>query len=353
MTDDDLQRTLAQIAGQFDRSEYERRAYLAILDGGAVTAAEIAREADIPQPRVYDTVRSLSEAGLVELQETRPMKVLPIAPTDAVGGVQSTLDDLVDDLATRYSAPAREDTDASLVKSRSTIMRYLGEVIDAAEYELLVSLSPSLCDRFADELAAARDAGVVVDLLLSPARDVPDAVAHDYRDVADTVRIRRGSTTPIVAVADGRSAIYATRAALQGTDGGSRYGVIFDRAELGFLASGFFNTVLWATADPVTATDATLTFPRRYATMRRCVGELQSVEEPLYAAVRGRDVETGERRSLDGEIVEIVAGPNREIATLVVDAADGPVEVGGELASFEEVEAHEIVVDRDGPPANG
>lgn len=270
MTDDDLQATLAQFTGQLDLCEYEIRAYLAILDGGAMTAAEIARAADIPQPRVYDTVRSLSESGLVELKETRPMKALAIAPDEAVGGIQSTLDDLVDDLSSRYSAPARGETGASLVKSRSTIVRYLGEVIDAAEYELLVSLNPTLFDRFADDLAAARDRGVVVELLLSPAIDVP--ATCDSLDVATAVRARRGITTPILAVADGSYAVYATRAALRGNGSGSRYGVVFDRAELGFLASAFFNTVLWTTADTVSTNGSDLTFPpslRHHATLRR------------------------------------------------------------------------------------
>lgn len=352
---EDLQTTLVDVAGQFDLSEYEIRAYLAILDGGTVTAADIARAADMPQPRVYDTVRSLSDSGLIELKETRPMKALALPPDEAVGGLTSTLDDLVDQLSARYSAPVRTESGASLVTSRSTIRRYLGEVVDAAEYELLVSLSPMLLDSLGDDLAAARDRGVTIDLLVSPAASVPDLTDEDALWVAATVRTRRGITTPIVAVADGRYAIYATREALHGANGddSSRYGVIFNRAELGFLASSFFNTVLWATSETLSESDTARSFPRRYATIRRCVAELQDVPDPLYATVTGRDIETGQRLVCKGELVSVAVGTTSETATLVVETDEGLVDVGGELASLEDVEAREIVVDRDAPPEVG
>lgn len=50
--------------------------------------------------------------------------------------------------------------------------------------------------------------------------------------------------------------------------------------------------------------------------------------------------------------MDITVGPNCETATLSVDTDEGLVDVGGELASIEDVEAHEIVVDRDCPPAD-
>jgi hypothetical protein len=43
---------------------------------------------------------------------------------------------------------------------------------------------------------------------------------------------------------------------------------------------------------------------------------------------------------------------NREVATLVVETADGPVEVGGQVAAFEDIEAYEIRIGTDEPPEN-
>jgi len=349
MPPDDLEASLEQVISRFNLGEYEITAYLAVLRHGELTASEIAERTDIPQPRVYDTVRSLGEVGLVELKESRPMKILAIDPREAFGDIQSSLDELVEDLSTRYTAPAREPEAVSLVKSRPTILRYLEDIVDAAEYELLLSLTPSLLDRFESKLRSRREAGIATEILLSPAADAPDPAAFDYDAVAATVRGRRGITTPVVAVADGNYSMYATRESVRGdTD---RYGVIFNRSELGFLVSAFLNTVLWTTAEPIASDDSELSFPRRYGTIRRCISDLESLEGNFYATIEGRHVESGDSWVVQGRVGEVSFGPNREVATLVVETDDGPVDVGGQVAAYEDIEAYEIQVGRDAPPS--
>ncbi|MFD1585776.1 HTH-type sugar sensing transcriptional regulator TrmB [Halorientalis brevis] len=345
---DDLYAALERVAERFDFGEYEAQAYLSILEHGQLTASEIADHTDIPQPRVYDTVRGLADAGLVELQETRPMRVLAIDPEEAFDDIQSSLDDLVDGLEQRYTAPARDTEAVSLIKSRSTILRYLEEVITGAEYELIPSLSPELLERFEDELIAQHEDGVAIELLLSPAAEVPDPESFDYLEVATTVRARRGITTPIVAVADGDYSVYATQEALRGDR--DRYGVIFNRSELGFLVSGFLNTVLWTTAETIAEGPDDRPFPRRYATIRRCISDLRHAEGDFYASIEGRDVRSGDREVVEGPIDDATFGAGRETATLIVETDDGPVEVGGQVAALEDIEAHEIRVGKDQPP---
>jgi len=346
--DEELEGSLTELAARFDFGEYEVKAYLTILEHGELTASELAEQAGIPQPRVYDTVRSLAENGLVELRETRPMKVLAIDPEESFGDLQSSLSELVGQLTERYVAPARDAEGASLVKSRSTILRYMNGIIDGADYELQLSLNPDLLGRFGDDIAAARSDGVAVDLLLSPAADVPDADSYDYTGVADTVRTRRGITTPVLAAADGTDALYATTDALR--EDADRYGIIFDRSELGFLVTGFFDTVLWTTSETIATADAGRPFPRRYSTIRRCVAELRGLDDELYASVEGRDIETGQRRTVGGRVTAATFGRNRETATLVVETDGETVEIGGQLAALEDIEAHEIAVDTDQPP---
>lgn len=347
MTDDDLRRTLAAMGSRFDFGEYETEAYVTVLEHGRLTASEIADETDIPQPRVYDTVRSLAEHGFVEIHESRPMQVVAIDPEEAFDDVRTTLDDLVEDLERRYTAPSKGSEAVTLIKSRRTILRYLEDVITTAEYELLLSLTPDLLARFEDDLADRREDGVTIDLLLAPAADVPAPEEYDYRQVASTVRARRGITTPVAAVADGEYSIYTAREAVENDR--ERYGVIFNRSELGFLVSGFLNTVVWGSASTLVEQTADRPYPRRYASIRRCVQELDVDQSPLYVTVRGRDVETGERRTVDGEIVDVAVGTNQATASITVRTDDGEVAVGGQAAAFEDIEASELVVS-DEPP---
>src|SRR6056297_4111284 len=160
MSDEDLRGTVERVGRGFDLGEYEVEAYLTVLRHGELTASDIADRTDIPQPRVYDTVRSLSDRGLVELRESRPMKIVAVDPEDAFGDLRSSFTEMVDELEARYTAPTRETEAVSLVKSRSTIIRHLAECIGSAEYELVLSLTPELLTRFADELATQTANGV-------------------------------------------------------------------------------------------------------------------------------------------------------------------------------------------------
>ncbi|MFB6297289.1 MAG: HTH-type sugar sensing transcriptional regulator TrmB [Salinirussus sp.] len=346
--DDGLQGALADLAARFEFTEYEVKAYLTVLQHGELTASELAEYADIPQPRVYDTARNLAEDGFVELRESRPMKVLAIDPEEAFGGLQTSLDELVDRLENQYVAPARGAGGASLIKSRPTILRYIGEVVAAAEYELLLAMNGDLLERFGDEIRARHAENTAVNLLLAPESQAPRPDEYDYGAVADTVRTRRGVTTPVVAVADGSYALYATQDALE--DGTEQYGIIFDRSELGFLISGFYNTVLWTTSETAFEAESGRPFPRQYTTVRRCVTELQDDDRTLYASVEGRDIETGEHRVVEGTVVSVAFGTNRETATLVVESDGEIVNVGGQLAALEDIEASEILVDTSYPP---
>ena len=347
MTDSDLPDHLAAFGERFDFGDYEVEAYLAVLRHGKLTASEIAEETDIPQPRVYDTVRSLADNGFVELRDSRPLEVLAIDPEETFDDVRATLDSLVDDLERAYSAPSREAEAVSLVTSRQTILRYLEDVITGAEYELVLSLTPDLLGRFEDQLRAQQEAGVTIELLLSPTADVPDADEFEYTSVATVTRVRRGVTTPVVAVADGAYSVYTTRTALASDD---HYGVIFNRSELGFLVLGFLNTVIWPSSTTLVEQETARPYPRRYATIRRCVRDIEHGDGQFYASVRGRDVETGEFRTVEGEVVDMGVTTARETAaiTLVVDGER--VDVGGQAAALEDIEAYELVVDRDAPP---
>ncbi|MFC6768941.1 HTH-type sugar sensing transcriptional regulator TrmB [Natrinema soli] len=350
MAPDELRSTVERVGDRFNLGEYEIDAYLTVLEQGQLTASEIADRTDIPQPRVYDTVRSLSDRGLVELRESRPMKVVAIDPGEAFDDVQTSFEQMINELEARYTAPARDTEAVSLVKSRSTILRYLEEVIDGAEFELALSLTPDLLTRFEAELRDAVEAGVSIDLIVTPGSEAPDPDEFAYGEVASTARARRGITTPVVAVADGNYSVYATQDALR--DDQDRYGVIFNRSALGFLISGFFGTVLWTTADRTLGEDGTArSYPRKYASIRRCVKDLIDEGGEFYATVDGRDVEVGGQRIVHGRVRDISFEVSEEVASITIETEEGEeLSVGGRVAALEDVEAHEIRIGRNEPP---
>lgn len=344
MGEEDLSRLLERVGAHLDLGAYEIEAYLKVLERGRITASELADRTDVPQPRVYDTVRSLSDRGLVELHESRPMSVVAIDPGEAFEDLESSFDLMLNGLVNRYNEPEPEGQAVTLVKSRSTILRHLGGIIDGAEYELTLSLTPRLLSRYESELRSARERGVITELLVTPASQAPDPERFPYTEVATSVRARRGITTPIIGVGDGSHSLYATQNAVRSDR--ERYGVIFNQSELGFLVAGFFGTVLWPTAEVLTTDGKNLEFPRRYASIRRCIKDIKTREDSFHARVSGRWVESGKSCHVEGVVTAVRIEDSQEVASLTISTDRGEVTVGGRVAAFEDIEAHEIYLDR-------
>ena len=189
-----------------------------------------------------------------------------------------------------------------------------------------------------------------VDLIVTPASDAPEPDEFDYLEVATTSRARRGITTPVVAVADGNYSIYATQDALR--DDQDRYGVIFNRSALGFLVSGFFGTVLWTTAERTLGENGKgRPYPRRYASIRRCVKDVIDEGGEFYATIEGRDFAVGGSRVVQGLGTDVSFEVSEEVASLTLETDDGDLIVGGRVAALEDIEAHEIRIGRHKPPA--
>lgn len=342
MTPEELRRQLRTLGDRLSLSEYELEAYLTVLQHGRMDASDLAEEADIPQPRVYDTARSLRDTGLVELRETRPMQIVAVDPAEAFEDLHGSLDAITSGLETMFTEPVGADEAVSLVKTRSSILRHLENTIESAEYELTCALTPGLLERFESLLEAARSREVEVELLLAPAGETPSPDTFDYSTVATAARARRGLTTPVMAVADGTRSVYTTRDAI--VDGEDRYGVIFNRSLLGFLVSGFYHAVLWTTATPLLDNGPPGEFPRRYASVRRCVKDLDALSGPAFAEVEGRDVVTGEAVTVHGRVVNVAYDPSEQTASFTVETADDRLEIGGRMAAYEDVEGHDILI---------
>lgn len=63
---------------------YEAKAYVALLGRGSFTAAEVARQGELPRQRIYDVLGTLVEKGLASARPGRVVKYAAIAPELAI-----------------------------------------------------------------------------------------------------------------------------------------------------------------------------------------------------------------------------------------------------------------------------
>ncbi len=56
---------------------YEIDTYVALLEGGEMTAMEISEKAQVPYSKIYEVLNSLKEKGWIKSGESRPPNIIP------------------------------------------------------------------------------------------------------------------------------------------------------------------------------------------------------------------------------------------------------------------------------------
>lgn len=74
-------------------NSYERRIWVALLVKGISSVGNIADLANVPRSRSYDILQSLADKGFVVLQPGRPLRVVAVAPDEALERVKKRIEE--------------------------------------------------------------------------------------------------------------------------------------------------------------------------------------------------------------------------------------------------------------------
>lgn len=186
-------------------SEYEARAYRALLKTGPTTAKELSRASDVPMGRIYDVLNSIEGYNLVRSQTaSRPKKYVAVEPSTALERLledkrreleeraeqyEAIVDDLAGELET--AEPVEETFWTAAVGPEETV-DLLVERLSAADVQIVMVVSTYTEQFFdidevgtliLDELTEAMERGVDVQLLLRPdlVPRLPESIGERYR----------------------------------------------------------------------------------------------------------------------------------------------------------------------------
>lgn len=261
-----------------------------------------------------------------------------------------------DAIEERWSQPAVDDHELTVVKRYETVLERARQLVRDAEIQATVAVPAADFPAIADDLAVAHDRGVLVRVTVStanPDEGVPEASA--FAGVCTEARHRPTPSAFLVVVDRTWTAFMPTH---QQTS--TSYGLIVNDNAHTSMFQWVFATVLWGSCE-VFYRERPDDLPRAYVDIRHC---LEDLEEPVddgatvEVDVIGHLVETGERvecsgtvRSLnlgfDGEdnrAVDPVARPSGPLS-FTVETDDGETyDVGGWGAQLEDVEATRVTV---------
>ena len=187
-------------------SEYEARAYRALLNTGPTTAKDLSRVSDVPMGRIYDVLNSLETHNLVRSQSaSRPKKYVAVEPSTALDRLlDDKLDELntkadqyeeiVEDLSTELDAvePPIEEGFWTAAVGPDDSLELLIERLDAAERRIVMvagRVSPTfdignVGETVTKHIEKALSRDVEVSVLLSPdlVNTLPESVGQRYAD---------------------------------------------------------------------------------------------------------------------------------------------------------------------------
>ncbi len=187
----------------FGLSDYESRAYIALVALGPTSASLVAQVAQIPRTSAYKALKALESRNFALELKGRPVSFAPVDPSVLADTLAANVKDSfgkisrVKDILSERGVPQLVYT----IMGRERVMDKIGEMMDKTQHTLVMS-SPSMSvlrrklgRRFTNALAR----GVSVTVITSPFVKAPPEVKV----------IRRKGLIATDVICDGRTALLA------------------------------------------------------------------------------------------------------------------------------------------------
>jgi len=205
---------------QLGLNQYEAQAYLALSLSGHGTAGELAENAELPRPRVYDVLDKLQEKGFVVMKPGRPVRYASLPLLEAVKTLKNQkqtslaqemtqIDEISDKLASKLKATTKTsqsgkfepDSHIWTLKGRESIYSKLASMVNGASDRVIVSSTPAgVASKLKTHLAdfeAAKKRGVHVSFV-SPVSDNKELSA-DLAAISNRVVSKKMPTRMVLA----------------------------------------------------------------------------------------------------------------------------------------------------------
>ena len=183
----------------FGLTEYEVKAYIALVESGPMPASQLSTTAAIPYSKIYEILGNLERKGWVESEQGRPSKYFPKPPSTALESsrvrmentLKSSQTDAMSELQPLYQKKGvQERPDIWIVRGQNNILDRIKETLGRTRRELLVAMPivpDSVISMATPLLSLINSRGVKVSVMV-PSMTSKD-VARKLKGLAE-VRVR-------------------------------------------------------------------------------------------------------------------------------------------------------------------
>ena len=347
---------MEDVLEEYGLSPYQANAFLTLLELRDASVSEINEASNVPQPRIYDVLETLDEKGFVETYKHESLRARIVNPVDFTSRLEQRADRFRESaslIQEYWQMPPLEKHTFEIYGDFQTILEHSAKDVGSAEESIHLAISASDFLRMQDALETAVSNDVIVNVSIYVSENSETSVEDlepFLREAASEARYRENHA-PFLALVDSHKAYFGVRRLREG------YGMYVQDQALSTMLYRYFQDTLWKRWDVVHERH-TGTFPKEFASIRRCLTELRSYfdgDDALRASVDGYDTETGREMRVEGTIVDIhpmadsgIGIEEADQVCLSVDSDSETYTVGGFGAIVEDVRATRIRVSESG-----
>jgi len=228
-------------------SEYEARAYRALVELGNANAREISDKSGVPQGKIYQVLHRLADRGVVQIQEGSPVYFYAEDPVGAVLTMKNEMNNGIDNLVTDFMNVRPEENELApflVIRSNWGIMNRLKSLIRNAEHQIVIyAIKPDILTEVYQDLRRAErnvdlriyaDDASQFEHVKTEIREVKDQMEHffsDFNDGENNVFRHKKKYTELFIVVDGYKGLVIE------TSVGQRRGVVMQMPEFCYILS--------------------------------------------------------------------------------------------------------------------
>jgi sugar-specific transcriptional regulator TrmB len=154
-------------------TRYEAQVFIALQQLGIASASEIGQATDVPRSQVYGTAESLEERGLVEIQQSNPIRYRPVGLEEAQQTLREQYEmyqrkafDYLESVRQQRPRGAEQQEDIWTVRGSDHIEKRVQQLATDATEHVVYGCGEALLDeQTAETLVGRADQGVDVTVM--------------------------------------------------------------------------------------------------------------------------------------------------------------------------------------------
>jgi sugar-specific transcriptional regulator TrmB len=204
-----MREDLSKLLNHLGFTEYEAKAYLALLQQSPLTGYAIARVSGVPRSKIYEVLGSLVDRGDVLVSYGEPIQYAPRPPKELIETRRQTVEKQLAEAEKGLKEFTDQKTPTDLIwdiRGRAEIFYRVREVIGRAKGQLLAEIWEEDVVEIRDVLEAAAQRGVAISIVAYGHPDLPFARVYSHEPGAAEIAEEFGGRWVIVSI-DGREIV--------------------------------------------------------------------------------------------------------------------------------------------------